>query len=385
LVFASDDISNFTGMTKQGAKDIIRFQKSIESLGSGQTIFGMDAISDQARELQKAFGDLDATTTVLPFAAALKTIEPQIGNEKLGTGLVSLLSAMNVNAKDTREVAAALDYLANVANTSTLSIDSTISSLGVSGQTAKTVGLNFLELGAIMGSVADVAARNKAGGRAASTPGNFANAFFTDLQKIADSATKEGSFARTAGLEIFTKEDGKIAFKNLIGITNAFRTKLGGMTKPEQSIFFSQLGLSDNSRQTILALLSQTTEEIEKRMSRLTQRGTLEGLKIGIEVSGQSQILRITAAIDSLKIKIAQGFAPALKIVADLLTEISNDKDFKDFLANIGQALAETVVPAVKTIVSVMKLFFNIFKKNKNLIKVKYKAVQRAAFCFFKK
>lgn len=372
LAFAAP-IAELTNRTDSAAASMTSLDQAIRSLGSGKTIFGIEAISGQALELQKALDDIEGVKVVLPFAALLKTIDPTVSDEKLGTGLVSLFSALGTDTRNIKEVAAAMDLLSNVSDKSTANFQSSIASLSLASQQAKSAGFTVTDLGSIIQTVSDTLGKNKGGGRASGAAGRFANAFLQNLNAIADPLTKQGAFARQEGLDIFTTdaETGAKNFKKFIPLIDVFREKLDGIQgSANKAAFLSQLGLGDISGQTLLAILSKTTEELQAQNDALLERGTLKGRANLIEASGQSQLLRITAAVDSAKLSIVQGFRPALKEVADIISEIASNQEFVDFLQTLGRLLANELIPHVKTITKGFRAFFNFLKKNGKLIKI---------------
>jgi hypothetical protein len=382
LAFGTE-IQGLAAQSDKARKELEGLQDAIVGLGSGKTIFNRGEISEVALELQKAFDDVDVTKNVLPFATLLKQIDPNVDNEKLGTGLVTLFEALDVDPGNFEEVAKAMDFLSNVSDKSTLNFQSSIASLSKAAQTAKVIGLEATELGTVLQIAGDVLGANKSSGRAGAQAGRFSNAFFEDLKRIADENTKQGQFARDVGLEIFDETEQGVVFKNLINeadetgddIVTIFKKHFGRLESGDQAAAFSQLGLSVNSQKIILALMGKTNEELADMRAELKENNTLQVRAEASVASTGSQLQRFTAAIDSVKASLAAGLAPILKELSDSIAKFTSDKEFNKFLATIGIIIGDIIRPTLQKVIKLFKIFFNIFKKNKKLLTVVVTAV----------
>lgn len=372
----STSIEDLRNMTDAGKKDLESMRDAIYDLGSGKTLFNIGQVSSIAMQLQKAFDDPQATKNILTFATSLKTIEPTLSDEKLGTGLVSFFESMGTNTKDIASIGRDLDFLASVANKSTKTIEGTIASLAVSMQQAKQIGLDVTDVGAAVILVSDVLARNKGGGREAATAGQYVNAMVSDLQRLTDIKTKQGKGGAMFGLDIFEpNQAGKPIFRDFNLIIDEFRKKLSSMSTGERANFWSQMGFGINSRETIEAFLTKTNEELLTLKGTLRERGGLEILNKAAMTSGLSQIKRIQSAVETFKATIAQGFFPALKNIADIFEEIGKDKEFRELLSEIGDVLAKEVIPIIRYAANLIRGWFNLLKKNRKTIELLVKGV----------
>jgi len=371
LAFATP-IQDLRDMSEQGQKDLEGLRDAIFDLGSGKTIFGIDAISGQALELQKALDDLESTKVILPFAAALKTIEPEISDKKLGTGLVSIFQAFQTDTRDIEEVAKVLDFVANVANKSTANIKSVIASLGVSLQQAKQIGFEARDVGVIIGTISDVLARNEGGGRASATPGRFLNAFITDMRAAQDLSRKQGKAGAFFGLDFF---DDQQQLKKLTGIVDEFRDLTKGKSEQQKANIFSQLGFGTNSIAVVNALLTKSTKELDDFNESLGERGTLLKLQEASMVNAQAQIDRINAAVGSMKLIFTNALTRPIRDLANIISEITADQEFRDFIGEIGKVIGEQVGPAIKFIALEFKKWFKLLSRNKKTLKLIIQAV----------
>jgi hypothetical protein len=367
-------IDGIRNQTAEATKDLEILHNAIFAEGSGKSIFGVDVVANISKEIAKAFPDSIGSqeiANILPFATQLKSIEPALSDEKLGTGLVSLFHALGTDVSNIEEVSAAMDFLSNVSDKSTATFQSSIGSLGVAAQQAKNIGIDAFELGLIIQRVADLNARNKAGGRAAATPGTYSNAFFRDLQAFSDKDTKQGKAAIKNGLDLFIGAEGdpKREFKDLVGIAAAFEKQLEGLGTAARGAKLSELGITVNSQKVLLDLLNKEGLSIEDQLESLKQRGTLEARSAASTVSAQSQILRIQNAISASKSIIAEGFGRALKEIADGLSAITSNSEFKTLLGDIGKILGNQLIPHLKTAFKFAKAFIGFLVKNKKTLR----------------
>lgn len=371
-----NDLRNQTG---KAVADLQILRDAIFNEGSGKSIFGVAEISDISKEIAKASPDsvnAQDIANIIPFASKLKAIEPTLSNEKIGTGLISLFRALGTDVSNIEEVSAAMDFLSNVSDKSTATFGSSIGSLGVAAGKAKAIGIDAFELGLIIQRVADINARNKAGGRAASTPGNFANAFFEDIQRFTDDKTFQGKAAIALELDIFDQnKDGRRIFKDLVGITEGFKKQLAGLTDAERAERLSKLGLSENSQSVVLDLLDEQGQSIEDQLESIKERGTLEARFAASTANAQSSILRIQNAIEASKAVIAEGFGRTLKLIADGLSEITSNSEFRTMLGDIGIILGNQVIPHLKLAFKFAKIFIGFLINNKKTLRFVIAAV----------
>jgi len=370
----STSASGILNMTDEARRDLAQMRDLIEGLSSGQTIFGPDIVANVAGQFQKAIDDLEATETILPFALKLKTIDPTIDDEKLATGLVTLFNALGANVKDAAAIEKSMDFITNLADKTTGNFQSAIASFARAAPSAKAIGFAATEVALGLQVGFDILAANKASGRSGQRAGRIFESFIRELQEIGDKGGKARQFFQANDIQVFSKDAGG-SLLPLISIISDFRTVLEGLDEEARAGFLQKAKLTKTAALFILGAVTKTNEELEAMQEKFRERGTLEARSIIIEASGQSQILKMQAAIASLKRTIADGFSPALREMALLLGDISQDREFREFLAEMGHLIGQEIIPHMKTAIKIFRQFFKQFKKEKGTMKFMAKAV----------
>jgi len=369
----STSAAGILNMTDSARKDLVQMRDLIEGLSSGQTIFGPDVVANVAGQFQKAIDNLQATEVILPFALKLKTIDPTIDDEKLATGLVTLFNALDVNVESAKEIEKSMDFITNLADKTTGNFQSSIASFARAAPSAKAVGFAATEVALGLQIGFDVLAANKASGRSGQRAGRIFESFVRELQEIGDVGGKARKFFQANDIQVFSKTAGN-SLLPLIDIIGDFRKKLAGLDDQAKAGFLQKAKLTKTAALFVLGAITKTDEELEEMREKFKERGTLEARSILIDQSGQSQILKMQAAIASLKRTIADGFSPALREAALLLGAIVQDREFREFLAEMGHLLAIEIIPHMKSAVKLFKKFFKQIKGEKGTMRFLAKA-----------
>lgn len=362
----STSASGILNMTESARKDIERMRDLIQSLSSGQTIFGPDVVSNIAGQFQKAIDDLEATEVILPFALKFKTIDPSIDDEKLATGLVTLFNAMGANVRNAQDIERSMDFIANLADKTTGNFQSSIASFARATPLAKAVGFAATETALALQIGFDILAANKSAGRSGQRAGRIFGSFIGELQELGVKGSKTRAFFDINEIFAFSKEGELLGLIDIIG---QFRKKLTGLDDEAKAGFLEKAGFTKNATLFILGAITKTNKELEKMREGFRERGVLAARSAIIESSGQSQILKLQAALKSVQRHIADGFAPALREVAGVLSAIAQDRDFQRFLAEMGMLIGNELIPNIKLIAKEFKNFFKILGKEKNTMK----------------
>ena len=277
-----------------------RMIKTAEHLGATtrysatQVAEGFEQLATAGFSAEKS---MDVLPTVLHLAAA--------GTTDLGSAtaiVTSVMAGFDIQAKDIGKVSDALVK-------GFLSAGTSLSELGLGfsyvGPVAKAAGLEFNEVVAVLGLLADAGIRGERGGTAL-------RGALSSLLKPAGEASK---VMDSLGIEVKTSEGKLVSFVEILD-----RLKKSGATVTDiMTIFGVEAGPG------MLKMLSKGVPALEELIKNLDESGgTAESVAKGLE-SGLGGALRtLSSSADALGITIGRDLAPVIHLLAQGLTTINN-------------------------------------------------------------
>lgn len=372
LAFAQDTAELAAGSFEKMAETMDLLNK----FGRGQTALNLGEVAEILGELNKAIDDTAASAAILPFAIKFRIIEPDISAEQLAVKMTNIVKSIGIDPTDVSKLSAGFDAVLNIMNKSTLGIDSAIASLALSAPVMKQASFTLAETGAALAIAADAL-----GLKEKQKAGRNLIAFATDMRKAVKPGTDFAKMLAGLDVELFDQNDKFIGLANSIRAIKQGMEKLTGkpfeeLSDKQRQKFFAALGFTARAIRVFSALIEEGADKIEEKVEAIKERGGLDTLSTFISAtSGEQQIKKIEAAIDSLKFDLVNGLAPALNEIAKIFSSFSSSGGVQDFFTEIGQILGEEVVPVIRAAVTLLKKLTKGIGGNERLLRPFVKVV----------
>jgi TP901 family phage tail tape measure protein len=361
IVRSGFDISASSGEARE-AVDLLN--NAMRTFGAGRTIFNNQevagafdavgrAVNFAGTEVERAKQQIIVANEVLK----LMTIEEQSAD----SAAINFVKSMKLFSIGVEEASRVSDVLVAVNNQSTITLDGLVRSLGFAGQQARAFGLTFEETAATLGVVQDRLGVLNGG------PGRNLSIL---LQNLASTSTSLNADLLRLGVSL---RDNEGQMKGVVDIVGQFNTALKNAGK-EGSLARQQIlemiNATSRGERTLLALV-QGYDELQESISAAEEaEGLAKRMSSAFEQLPAERINRMKNAVNSLRVELVGALSPAIEEVTNVIRELAVDSNIQLFMKEVGTTLAQTVVPAVKTLANIFKGFIGILKSNEFLLKL---------------
>lgn len=311
------------------------------------TQYSANEAADAMLELGKAG---ISTQDIMKGAADGTLLLATAGGTNLTTAATIASNAMNtfnLRGRDMAKIAAAL---AGGANASSASVESLGQGLQQVGPGARNAGLSLQE------TVAALSAFDAAGIKG-SDAGTSLKTMLTNLipqtKRQAVAMAQVGLFSKQTG-SAFVNANG--TFKSMTQIAGLLHDKLSGLTEAQRAQALQSIFGSDSARAATV-LMNEGAKGIAKYIKATQDQGAAQKMADAAMSGTKGALEQLSGSIDTVKLAIGQGMAPAIAAGARALAAwlpklVTFGQEVGGKVAPVIGRLAKSAVPALKTLAS---------------------------------
>lgn len=266
------------------------------------TAFSANDAADAMLELAKA----GLTTKQIMGGGVAGTLTlAAAGGTELGTAATiasNAMNAFNLKGRDMAKVAAAL---AGGANASSASVESLGQGLSQVGPGATNAGLSLQE------TVAALSAFDAAGIKGS----DAGTSLKTMLARLVPSTEAASNAMADLGLD-FTKSNGE--FVNITDVADQLQQKLGKLSAEERARALNTIFGSDATRAATV-LFKEGASGLQEYIDATNDQNAAQDMAKARMKGTEGALERLSGAVETAKLQIGQGLAPAVVATADAL------------------------------------------------------------------